>query len=138
MQGNAGYTGATGAAGAGWSPSAAGLTGITGSDPSVLSSTSPNDGNLHLYEVGGWIGITAFTSGSVQMQVTYYDPTNTQRTATFTGWLASADAQSFNAAGYYPLYSMSLLCKANTAITINLVYSGSLNYSAGAWINKVN
>ncbi len=104
------------------------MTGITGSNPGAVSSSAPNDSNLHLYEVGGWIGITAFTSGSVQMQVTYYDPTNTQRTATFTGWLASAAAQSFNAAGQYTLYSMSLLCKANTAITINLVFSGSLTY----------
>jgi hypothetical protein len=114
------------------------MTGITGSDPGTVSSSSPNDGNLHLYEVGGWIGITAFTSGSVQMQVTYYDSTNTQRTATFAGWLASAAAQSFNAVGQYALYSMSLLCKANTAITINVVFSGSLTYSVGAWINKVN
>jgi hypothetical protein len=88
--------------------------------------------------VGGFVEITAFTSGSVTLTVSYTDPSGNAKTANFTGWVTSTDSQTLNAAGAYPLYCMTIEVKYNTAITVYATVSGTLTYSVGAWIAKVN
>jgi hypothetical protein len=88
--------------------------------------------------VGGFVEITAYTSGSVTLTVSYTDPSGTAKTNNLTAWLGSGDTQTLNTAGAYPLYSMTIEAKYNTVITVYATVTGTLTYSVGVWLAKVN
>lgn len=119
------------------SPTTADLTAQSAAVASVVTATSPNDGNAHQYSIGGYLVITAISAGTVTFQLTYTDETATSRTANlFPMGLTSA---SLTATGAFQFPNTTIRVNPNTAITLVTTFAGvSVTYDVGGFIQKIN
>lgn len=113
------------------------LTGQTTAVSSITSTTVPNDGSSHQYNIGGYITITAVTASTVTLAVDYTDETSTSRTATFFGeGLTTAAISSTGISGFPDL---RIRAKQNTSITVKTTITGiAITYDVGASIMRIN
>jgi hypothetical protein len=113
------------------------LTGQTGTAASVVTVTSPNDGNPHQYEVGAYVNVTAISAGTVTVTYTFTDETNASRTLTF--FPMGLTTAAISTTGFSAFSSATIRVKANTAITMVATFSGvSVAYDAGGRIQQLN
>lgn len=114
------------------------LTAQSAAVSSIATTTSPNDGVSHQYNVGGYITITAISVNTISLQVDYTDETSTSRTQSFfPEGLTSAALATTGAFGFPP---MTIRSKQNTAITVKTITvgAGSQTYDVGANIMRIN
>ena len=115
------------------------LLAQTAAASSVVSVTSPNDGNKHTYSLGGYLNITAVTLDVVQEQVTYTDENGTSQTETF--FPPGLTSSGVGTIGNFPMATMNIRVNPNTAITIKTTLvtgSGSIGYDVGGTIQLLN
>lgn len=118
------------------------LTGQTGAVASVVTYTPTADGT---FEVSGNVNVTAGTTYTFQEQVTWTDETGTAYTWPLI-WVNSAGSTGYsitNASGNVPrpMITITLRCKANTAITILTQASGtytSVTYNVEGIIKQIS
>jgi hypothetical protein len=98
----------------------------TGSVVGLTTYTTPNtvDGT---YSIGGYINVTAYTSGTVDLNVDWTDVNGTPQTFLLTGW---------NSTGFIPAATRNIRVKKNTAITISTTV-GTATYDVGGTITFI-
>lgn len=115
------------------------LTGKT-SAQTLISFTTPNDGQKHFFIIWVVVTVTAFTAGSFNPQATWTDDNGTARTAQAipVGTAGTAPVvTAIGATGTFLGSGMAVACNPNTTLTVltggtftNLTYniSGRVAY----------
>lgn len=114
------------------------LTGQSAAVSSVVSVTSPNDGNKHTYRVGAYTTITAVATDVLNTEVTYTDETGTARTQLF--YPMGLTSASLAATGAYSFPCTNIRVNPNTAITVKTVLTtsiGTITYDVGGTIEQL-
>jgi hypothetical protein len=121
------------------------LVDIPRSSGSATSQTGTN-ANVLTAAVGAadasfWVGVsatcTAYTSGSMQLQLAYTDETNTSRTANINGHFTSGYGVNVSGTGAFEGQLLHIRAKAGTNIVISTIGTFTLTYDIYATINKV-
>jgi hypothetical protein len=115
-------------------------TGQTSTLSSLVSLTSPNDGNKHAYLVSGLIKVTAYTSGTITLSVTYTDHGGTSQTENVqlnivgSGGFnnGASSATTFNGV---PMY---ITTNPNTTITVKTTGPFSATYDVFATVLQLS
>jgi len=110
----------------------ANLTGQTTAGNVVTYTTGAADSS---FQISGYITVTAYTSGSVGLQVTYTDETNTSNTVSFFPMGSNTATLSATGKSNFPVMGQ-LRVKASTTITVATVGTFSATLNAGAKIIK--
>ena len=87
------------------------------------------------FEVGGSLTVTSVTGGTVLLQVTWKDESNTTRTKSFYSQGTTTDALSTTDVSSFP--PMTIRCKASNTITIATVATSTITFNAEAYIRRV-
>jgi hypothetical protein len=87
-------------------------------------------------EVGASLFITAYTSGTIQIQTTFTDPQNNAQTITMPLLVGSTGSYATGAAaaGWFSTGPLTISSKANTTITVKTVGTFTATYNGGAII----
>lgn len=90
------------------------------------------------FNVGAFLNITTFSSGSININVTYHDAeTNTAQTLTLQSAKTSTYGTAAGSAGAWSCQSMVIHAKANTAVTIATAGTfTNLTYTASGYIES--
>lgn len=109
------------------------LTAQSAAVTSVMTAyNTPNDSTIHTYRVNAYTAITAISAGTLTVQLSFTDETNTVRTLSyFAMGLTSA---GLTGTGFDAFPPAVIRCKANTAITVLTTFTGvSITYDVGAY-----
>ena len=106
-------------------PIKADLAGKTAAVTSIVTTTP---GAAESFLINGYINVSAYTSGSVQLEVTFTDENSNARTLTMTA--------SLTATGFYSATPTYIRSKASSAVTVKTIFSGTLTYDVGAIIER--
>lgn len=88
------------------------------------------------FNIAGRLTVTSVTGGTVTLQVTYTDETNTSRTISFFNMGATTAALSTTGVSSFPMLA-EVRVKASTTITVATVVTGTITFNAGATITKI-
>lgn len=111
----------------------------TTADASVVTVTTPNDGNTHSYQVGVSDTINAILTDVMQIQVTYQNQNNSSVTATF--YPMGVNSANLSSVGTFQFPSTNIWAYPNTAITVSTILTtsiGTINYDALGSIQRLN
>jgi len=111
-------------------------TGQTGTNANVLTVT------VGSADASYWVGVsstcTAYTSGSMQIQLAYTDETNTARTATIQGHFTSGYGINISGTGAFEGQILHIRTKAATNIVVSTIGTFAMTYDIYATITKVS
>lgn len=111
-------------------------TGITTNNTTIASYAVPAAGGV--FEIGGFVSCTTFTSGTVGMFAQFNDENNTARTYTMPGATnAGATASTLAGTGTLALFTQTVAVKGSTTLVIK---TDNTNASTGdfyAWIRQI-
>lgn len=88
------------------------------------------------FTIGTTVTCTAFTSGSMQVQVAYTDETNTARTANIQGHFTSGYGINISGTGAFEGQLLYIRAKAGTNIVISTIGTFVLTYNIFATITQ--
>jgi hypothetical protein len=95
----------------------------------------PND---TAFRIGGWLNITAYTSGNVVFAVSFTDETNTARTINLTP--VGGSSSNVTATGYYLYPTVTIRAKGGTMVSTSITNSGgsfTATYNAGSTVTLI-
>lgn len=111
--------------------------GQSGTNASVVTYTTPDDGQNHPFRVGAICDLYSYTSGTVTITATFTDEHGNSQTVTFypPGSLTAA----IGSVSYSPFPASHIWCSPNTAITVKATCSGgaSMTFDAGGVIESL-
>lgn len=110
-------------------------TGQTGSS-TLCTKTTPVSGS---YEIGGYIDVTAFTLGTVALQVAYNDGVGASKTLTVpVTSLAGVVAASIGATGDFSALTIGIRTDGSASIVVKVTataFTGT--YSGYGWVKRI-
>lgn len=113
------------------------LTAQSAAVSSVVTTTVPNDGVNHTYSVGAYAAVTAISAGTLTVQYSFTDETNTVRTLNF--FVMGLTSAGITGTGFDSFPAGTIRCKPNTAITVKTTFTGvSITYDVGGYITRIN
>lgn len=103
------------------------------------SFTTPNDGNKHAYLVTAFVKVTAFTSGSMNVQVSYTDEGAAAQTSTlnFERDGTAGFNSAINTVDVWHGAPMIILCNPNTTVTTKTTGAFTLTYDIYMTVHQV-
>jgi hypothetical protein len=126
-------------AGAGVSPTVAygSLTGATTNLVTVATFTPTNAG---VFEVGGFVAATAYTSGNVGLRLMYTDSQGSAQNYVLQGEVASTGGNNnvLTATGVLAIFTQTISVQAGSAITLQTNLTGTATANFRAFIRQVN
>lgn len=115
----------------------------TGVDGSTIA-TYTTGGAIEVLEVGGWLVMSAFTSGTVEIELTYVEAvTGTTRTwdvygTRVSGGGATNNTNQVGGVASFQAQTLTLAAAASTAVTWKTSRTGTNTTTWYAWIKRVN
>lgn len=121
------------------------LTQNTAVFGSVAAQTTPNASVVtttvgatnSTYWVTGEVNCTAYTSGTLNINIVYTDSTNTVRTVPIQGHFTSGYGVNVSGTGDFEGQVLQVRAKAGTAITVTTTGTFALTYTAYGTIMQV-
>lgn len=113
-------------------------TGVVNVGTSLASSPSGGIAYDATYRVGGWVKVTSFTAGFINLLVGFTDETNTFQTITL---VPVGGVANIAATGYYVFPTIDIRVKAGTQVITQTSNSGVgalFTYDAGATITLLS
>lgn len=112
----------------------ANLTGQTSTVSSIAAYTPSSTGT---FDISGYIRCTAYTSGTIQLQVTYTDETNTSQTNIIPLVNTSGTpVTGANTGGFWSAMPRTIRANTSTPITVKTVGTFGATYDVGAYIHQ--
>jgi len=110
------------------------LTGQTSTVSSIAAYTPSSTGT---FDISGYIRCTAYTSGTIQLQVTYTDETNTSQTNIIPLVNTSGTpVTGANTGGFWSAMPRTIRANTSTPITVKTVGTFGATYDVGAYIHQ--
>lgn len=110
-------------------------TAQTGSVSHVISITAPTDGQIHFYEVGGFVNISAASSTTFQFQVSY---TYASSGTTVTMAPQGTTSGSLTTTGYRPYPQVVFGVDSGSTVTVGAqMTGGTITYDVGASVKRI-
>lgn len=114
----------------------ANLTGQTSTVASIAAYTPSSTGT---FDISGYIRCTAYTSGTIQLQVTYTDETGTAQTNVIPLVNTSGTpVTGANTGGMWSAMPRTIRANTSTAITVKTVGTFGATYDVGAYIHQAS
>lgn len=114
------------------------FTAQSAANATVVTVTSPNDGNKHTYRIGAYANITAVATDVLNVQMTYTDENGTSRTQSF--FPMGLTSASLATTGAYSFPCTNIRVNPNTAITVATILTtsiGTITYDVGGTIEQL-
>ena len=127
-------------AGGGVSPTVAyGSLLATGTSGTAITSFTVGASN-GLFEIGGYLDVTAWTSGTVAVQANYTDCRGTSHTSTsmFGALSTGSSAATISSTGTIDIFPKAVCAQSGTAITVQTSLGGTATADFYGYINQVN
>lgn len=110
---------------------------LTGQTSTVASIAAFTPTSTTTFDISGYIRCTAYTSGTIQLQVTYTDETNTPQTNVIPLVNTSGTpVTGANTGGFWSAMPRTIRANTSTAITVKTVGTFSATYDVGAYIHQ--
>ena len=112
------------------------LTGINGVVASIVTYTSTQ---IHTYQIGGYINITARATDVLNLQVSWYDEANVSHTQAL--YPVGTTSPNTGAVGFYVFTPIVIRAEYTNPITVSTILQtggGTITYDVGATITMVN